>query len=187
MTDLDIKVLLDECSAQILKNDAMVRELAQENDTLRGLLAKGQADCVYCGLPAADIAKCKSGFPGCSRMDDIVNAAETESEKRLQQANLKLAALRLKMLALWFMHGPDPSQWHPITAQDLPQSGDEVGAWEKSAIQAGGEPEFYVLSVGNYFSLGERNLDPKDITKAQWDELGWEYFRPLYPPQRLSA
>jgi len=46
-----------------------------ENDLLRGLLAKGEKDCVYCGLPAADISKCRSGFPGCARMDDIMGAS----------------------------------------------------------------------------------------------------------------
>lgn len=48
--------------------------LRVENDTLRGLLARGDKDCPYCGLPAADIAKCRSGFPGCARMDDIMVA-----------------------------------------------------------------------------------------------------------------
>jgi hypothetical protein len=55
-------------------------EAEEENNKLRGLLAKGQGDCVYCGLPAEDIAKCKSGFPGCARMDDIVNAPEKEND-----------------------------------------------------------------------------------------------------------
>lgn len=49
-------------------------EIRHENDVLRGLLAKGEKDCVYCGLPAADISKCRSGFPGCARMDDMMAA-----------------------------------------------------------------------------------------------------------------
>ena len=51
-----------------------------ENDKLRGLLAKGKDDCIYCGLPAEDIAKCASGFPGCGRMDDIMAVEEHEKE-----------------------------------------------------------------------------------------------------------
>jgi hypothetical protein len=55
-------------------------ELEVENNKLRGLLAQGKGDCVYCGLPAAEISKCPHGFPGCARMDDIVNAPETKLE-----------------------------------------------------------------------------------------------------------
>ena len=61
------------------------QELLTENNKLRGLLAAGQGDCVYCGLPAADIAKCPHGFPGCARMDDIVAAQETEKDKRIDE------------------------------------------------------------------------------------------------------
>lgn len=61
------------------------QELLTENDKLRGLLAAGQGDCVYCGLPAADIAKCPHGFPGCTRMDDIVNAPESEKDRKWQE------------------------------------------------------------------------------------------------------
>ena len=64
-----------------------------ENNKLRGLLAKGQGDCVYCGLPAADIAKCPSGFPGCARMDDIVNKEETAVE--MENTNLRVHVLNL--------------------------------------------------------------------------------------------
>lgn len=61
---------LDECMQ--LEAEGIAAQI--ENDLLRGLLAKGGKDCIYCGLPAADIAKCKSGFPGCARMDDIMAA-----------------------------------------------------------------------------------------------------------------
>jgi hypothetical protein len=61
-------------------NDSVIAELRTENNKLRGLLAAGKGDCAYCGLPAADIAKCLHGFPGCARMDDIVNAPETKLE-----------------------------------------------------------------------------------------------------------
>ena len=57
-----------------------VHRLEQENDVLRGLLAKGGSNCVYCGLAAEDISKCKHGFPGCSRMDDLINAPQSEAE-----------------------------------------------------------------------------------------------------------
>ena len=53
--------------------------LKRENNVLRALAAHGQADCPYCGLPAADISKCARGFPGCSRADDMM-AAEVRRE-----------------------------------------------------------------------------------------------------------
>lgn len=49
-------------------------ELAQlraENDKLRALLANGSDPCVYCALSKADMGKCRSGFPGCGRADDM--------------------------------------------------------------------------------------------------------------------
>lgn len=47
-------------------------QLRKENNILRTLAANGNADCPYCGLPAADMAQCKSGFPGCARADDML-------------------------------------------------------------------------------------------------------------------
>jgi len=42
----------------------------KDNDVLRGLLGNSAKDCPYCGLPAAEQAKCGRGFPGCARADD---------------------------------------------------------------------------------------------------------------------
>jgi hypothetical protein len=52
-------------------------DLEKENSVLRGLVAKGKGDCAYCQLPAAEIMKCKMGFPGCARMDDIMCTPQT--------------------------------------------------------------------------------------------------------------
>ena len=70
------------------------QELLTENNKLRGILAAGKGDCVYCGLPAADIAKCPHGFPGCARMDDIVNKHETAVE--MENTNLRVDVLNLR-------------------------------------------------------------------------------------------
>jgi hypothetical protein len=59
---------------QVAVRDARIAELAAENDRLRRLLASSNADCPYCGLPAADMAKCASGFPGCGRADDMMTS-----------------------------------------------------------------------------------------------------------------
>lgn len=78
-------------SRQLLRADERISTLISWNDVLRGLLAKGQGDCVFCGLPAADIAKCASGFPGCARMDDIMAAPEDPKIVVLEEALAILA------------------------------------------------------------------------------------------------
>ena len=49
-----------------------VAQLRKENDVLRKKLAESKEPCVYCGLPAEDLAKCPHGFPGCGRADDML-------------------------------------------------------------------------------------------------------------------
>lgn len=68
----------------------------KENDILRGLVAKGQGDCVYCGLKAEDMGKCAFGFPGCARMDDIMAAQETEKDRKIDNLRLSLLTLKIK-------------------------------------------------------------------------------------------
>lgn|SRR3990167_5721004 len=50
-------------------------QFKKENDILRGLIAKQNTPCVYCG--EVEIAKCPYGFPGCGRADDILAAEES--------------------------------------------------------------------------------------------------------------
>ena len=45
----------------------------KENSQLRLVLATSNAKCAYCGLPAEEMAKCASGFPGCARGDDMLS------------------------------------------------------------------------------------------------------------------
>mgnify|MGYP001586197335 FL=1 len=52
--------------------DLEIEKLLKENDILRNIIAKSNLDCIYCGLNKDDMAKCKSGFPGCGRMGDIL-------------------------------------------------------------------------------------------------------------------
>ena len=53
-------------------------ELYAENAELRFQLANSPLPCVYCKLPADDMAQCARGFPGCGRADDLLNAPERE-------------------------------------------------------------------------------------------------------------
>jgi hypothetical protein len=58
-----------------------------ENARLRGILAKSTLPCIYCGL--TDMALCKSGFPGCGRMDDLVNATVDALISRTENGDVK--------------------------------------------------------------------------------------------------
>lgn len=120
-----------------------VGPLRVENDKLRRLLAKSGQPCAYCNLPADEITKCASGFPGCARMDDITAAvqskAEQEAEDRakryLEQGTaLRAEVERLKierdaaLAALWYagrnFHGVDA----PVLATDM-LAGKALRAW----------------------------------------------------------
>lgn len=48
------------------------QRLMNDNEQLRFILAKSDLDCIYCGLPKKDMAKCAHGFPGCGRADDLL-------------------------------------------------------------------------------------------------------------------
>lgn len=71
-------------SSNVTRLEGLVSSLANENNVLRSLLAKGNGDCPYCGLPAAEISRCASGFPGCARMDDIMAASISAVEQALE-------------------------------------------------------------------------------------------------------
>lgn len=38
----------------------------------RAAWAHSARPCLYCSLPAADMARCEHGFPGCGRADDLL-------------------------------------------------------------------------------------------------------------------
>lgn len=49
------------------------RTLARaDNEVLRGIIAESDLPCLYCKLPKAEMNKCRSGFPGCGRADDLL-------------------------------------------------------------------------------------------------------------------
>ncbi len=47
-------------------------KMRDENDKLRVIIAKSELPCLYCKLDRSDMAKCRSGFPGCARADDLM-------------------------------------------------------------------------------------------------------------------
>lgn len=57
--------------------------LRDENARLRAALAMSKDPCLYCQLPADEMAKCKAGFPGCARADDTAGCPEFGSAMAL--------------------------------------------------------------------------------------------------------
>lgn len=66
-------------------------DIVEENLRLRAALANSDSPCVYCSLPAADFAKCKSGFPGCARADDMTGCPEFGAALELHYRDEQLA------------------------------------------------------------------------------------------------
>lgn len=69
--------LLIERDEAIRRAESLQQQLTaavRENDILRQVVAKSDVDCIYCSLPKIRMAECRSGFPGCGRMDDLMAA-----------------------------------------------------------------------------------------------------------------
>lgn len=89
----------------------------KDNDVLRGLLGNSAKDCPYCGLPAAEQAKCGRGFPGCARADDQqlshhfadgYFAKEYERERDAALANVAMLREALQGLTKYGYMKPSP-------------------------------------------------------------------------------
>lgn len=88
------------------RENSLMRELNEataENTRLRAALASSKDPCVYCQLPKDEMAKCRSGFPGCARADDLMGCPELGASleaDRLESelANARLDAARYKYL-----------------------------------------------------------------------------------------
>ncbi len=65
-----------------------------ENTLLRAALAHSDQPCAYCSLPADELAKCTSGFPGCGRADDALGCPELGARMRVDELEAKLAMVR---------------------------------------------------------------------------------------------
>lgn len=61
----------------------------RDNTHLRSALAVSKDPCRYCQLPAEEMAKCRSGFPGCDRADDMMGCPELGASLALQDAEIQ--------------------------------------------------------------------------------------------------
>ena len=133
--------------------------LSAENDKLRVLLATSNANCAFCGLPAAEMAKCASGFPGCSRADDMLLCVHPTRQDLLDEAERNAArvgearaveALRKVVTAVlpheedtWTMEGSALRHVHRVLDQYEPTLDNQPSApdWlaQQRAEADGGE------------------------------------------------
>lgn len=122
-----------------------IETLRAENDTLRGLLGNSALPCTYCGLPAAEQAKCQYGFPGCSRADDQMLSQHfgdsyraDESEKECLTLRARIAELEAQVAALT----PDAERYRWLRQPNPLQRGAHIavltreGGWVASVERA---------------------------------------------------
>ena len=79
------------------------RELSEataENTRLRAALASSKDPCLYCQLPKGEMAKCRSGFPGCARADDLMGCPELGAALEVERLKLELASVTKGSLEL---------------------------------------------------------------------------------------
>jgi len=94
-------LVLTSAILSVLKDDydqlnQAEHNLRQQNEKLRLAVANGPCPCIYCDLPKAEWAKCRSGFPGCGRADDSAmcpHFASALSEQMLLEVIEPLTAL----------------------------------------------------------------------------------------------
>ena len=91
---LQCNELFCEVRSELATLRSRVGEAEQKETHLRAALANSKDPCVYCQLPLAEMAKCKSGFPGCGRADDMSGCPEFGSMMIEHMLREELATLR---------------------------------------------------------------------------------------------
>ena len=81
------------CRPGLLDTAERVEAVTIENTRLRAALAHSDQPCVYCSLPADELAKCKSGFPGCGRADDALGCPELGASMRVEEMEARVEGL----------------------------------------------------------------------------------------------
>lgn len=84
---------------QELCNEAAseLSHLKAENERLRATLANSKSPCAYCDLPADEWAKCKFGFPGCGRADDVVGCPELGASLEARRLKARVEELEAEL------------------------------------------------------------------------------------------
>lgn len=85
------------------RENSLMRELNEataENTRLRAALASSKDPCVYCQLPKDEMSKCRSGFPGCSRADDLMGCPELGASLEADRLDGELTEAKHRMRRL---------------------------------------------------------------------------------------
>jgi hypothetical protein len=85
--------MVQDGQSELMDYAVRLRKSEAENTRLRAALATSKDPCVYCSLPADEMAKCASGFPGCGRADDLMGCPELGASLQLRDANARIAEL----------------------------------------------------------------------------------------------
>ena len=98
--------LMNEAADEIERLTAALAATERDNTHLRSALAVSKDPCRYCQLPAEEMAKCRSGFPGCDRADDMMGCPELGASLALQDAEIQAWNAAIEAALHNFRYGP---------------------------------------------------------------------------------
>lgn len=98
--DVDWQAFIANARAHFTLAQSQRDEAVSENTRLRAALATSKDPCVYCQLPADEMAQCRAGFPGCARMDDITGCPEFGAMMQLDAVQSQRDALAKALSAV---------------------------------------------------------------------------------------
>lgn len=108
-----------------------LNEATTENTRLRAALATSKDPCTYCQLPKEEMAKCRSGFPGCARADDLMGCPELGAALEVDRIERELDEARTRIKELADIGGALAAQIE-VEAIDAPGSVRRVREWQET-------------------------------------------------------
>lgn len=89
-----------EMSKHARELELKLAEATAENTRLRAALATSKDPCAYCQLSKDEMAKCRSGFPGCARADDLMGCPELGASFHAEELQRELTEAQHRIRAL---------------------------------------------------------------------------------------
>lgn len=104
-SELDLAAMCNADAAKMAEMErdelkAKVERVTTENTHLRAALATSKDPCIYCQLPAEEMGKCKRGFPGCARADDLSGCPEFGAAMELHDTQARVDDLAMVAISL---------------------------------------------------------------------------------------
>ena len=94
------------------------RELTEstaENTRLRAALASSKDPCPYCQLPKDEMVKCRSGFPGCARADDLMGCPELGATLEVERLERELNEAKIGSARYEYLRKLNPREFTALT------------------------------------------------------------------------